>query len=449
MIRYSIFIISAWLFFFQVHAQELTVATDKSGNYTKIQDAIDAAVKGTTIRVKPGRYHENITMKPGIVLLGNNYNSVIDGGGTGCVVQMADSCEIANFTITNSGDETGINDCGILIKDAIECKIIRNLIVKNGHYGIVISNASVDIRSNVITKNAILGIYIDDNVECRIAYNLISNHVHSALDIPKTKELHGSFHNNNVLFCENGISYQSFIEQPLDFTIYNNIFYENNVAVNCPYNFVQQVEYNLFHNNEKDFYDWYRGSSVELKQSNISGDPLFSNMNKWDYTLRDSSPCINAGKNNTDIGAVQYHKSSVENTEETCFSGVANNITANRSAGVYCTIKKYGDNEYQISGAFDNTNLYGSFNLSGKRIRHWKKQNINILQFTGNMNIGGNDNSGFSENTKIRINITLRISSGGADGIYHIEPIGRYIEYPQYGTLRLYYTDKQSKYTEF
>ncbi len=445
MTKYSIIFITAILYVFQVQAQEITVATNKSGDYTKIQDAIDAATKGTTIHVKPGRYHENIQLKPGIVLLGNNYASIIDGGGTGCVVQMADSCEIANFTITNSGDKRGINDCGILIKNARECKVIHNIIAKNGHYGIIASHASVDIRSNVITKNAILGIYIDDNVDCRIAYNLISNHVHSALDIPTAKNLQGSFHNNNILFCENGISYQSDIDQPLDFSIYNNIFYKNNVAINCPYNFVQRVEYNLFQDNEKNFYDWYRGDSVELKPTNISGNPLFKDMNNWDYSLLDNSPCIRSGKNFTDIGAVQYRKSSVENTEETFFSGIAYNITANRSAGIYCTVKKYGEKKYQINGTFDNTNLFGQFDLPGKCIRSWNDQKINILQFNGTMTIGGDDNSGFSDNTKIQIHITLKINSGGAEGIYHIEPIGSYIEYPQYGTLQLYYTEKQPK----
>ena len=67
------------------------------GNYSKIQDAINDANPGDTIRVYAGTYIENVVLNKKISLIGNSsLNTTIDGSGTGDVV-------ISGVTVTGAG----------------------------------------------------------------------------------------------------------------------------------------------------------------------------------------------------------------------------------------------------------------------------------------------------------------------------------------------------------
>ena len=51
------------------------------GNYSKIQDAIDVANTGDTIRVYDGIYKENVKVNKRVILIGNGtLKTTIDGG---------------------------------------------------------------------------------------------------------------------------------------------------------------------------------------------------------------------------------------------------------------------------------------------------------------------------------------------------------------------------------
>jgi hypothetical protein len=79
--------------------------------YSTIQAGIDAASSGDTVQVAPGTYHENITMKSGVVIQGAGQGvSIIDGGASGSVVtanSVDSAAKLDGFTITNGKNIEG------------------------------------------------------------------------------------------------------------------------------------------------------------------------------------------------------------------------------------------------------------------------------------------------------------------------------------------------------
>jgi len=74
-----------------------------AGNYTTIQDAIDAASDGDTIYVYPGTYKENVVADKGVNIIG--VNATIDGGKAGDTVLItANHTSISGFLIENSSN---------------------------------------------------------------------------------------------------------------------------------------------------------------------------------------------------------------------------------------------------------------------------------------------------------------------------------------------------------
>jgi len=110
----------------------LYVGGSGSGNYTRIQDAIDDAGDGDTIFVfdDSSPYYENVVVDKSINLIGENRNTtVIDGGGWRDVVSVsADFMSINGFTIQNSGDH--LLDSGVEIHSKF-CSISDNILVDN------------------------------------------------------------------------------------------------------------------------------------------------------------------------------------------------------------------------------------------------------------------------------------------------------------------------------
>ncbi len=122
-----------------VKGNTLYVGGSGSGNYTKIQEAIDNASDGDTVFVydDSSPYYENVVVDKSINLIGENKNTtIIDGNGIGNVVHVTyDWINISGFTIQNSGN--GADDVGIKISSNYNT-ISGNKILKN-NVGIFIS----------------------------------------------------------------------------------------------------------------------------------------------------------------------------------------------------------------------------------------------------------------------------------------------------------------------
>jgi len=142
-----------------------------SGDYTRIQWAIDNASKGDTVYVEPGTYRENVVVDKKIALIGANRNTtiIVGNGDDDTVTITADHVRVKNFAIRNSGRF----EDGIKIDEAELC-IIKNNNCSNLYYGIFLDRTKqVSVVNNICNDNDFgMGIYSsDDN---RISGNNIS-----------------------------------------------------------------------------------------------------------------------------------------------------------------------------------------------------------------------------------------------------------------------------------
>lgn len=143
----SVLVLVLSLASFSAVAAEYTVSKDGSGDFTVIQDAIDAASEGDTISVNPGSYYESIRFNgKNIVLRSSNpYDpevveaTIINARRRRSVVEFqgteVETCVLDGFTITGGEAEYGggINGCNSWRKTT--ARISRCIIRDNDAYG--------------------------------------------------------------------------------------------------------------------------------------------------------------------------------------------------------------------------------------------------------------------------------------------------------------------------
>jgi parallel beta-helix repeat protein len=128
----------------------LYVGGSGSGNYTRIQDAIDNASEGDTIFVYSGSYNENIVINKSIVVSGQDRDTtIITGGNNSEIIQIKESSvEFKRFTIQKH-NETNI--IGIMISGCWSSHIYENT-VKSCYFGILVAES----ESLIVSNNTIL-----------------------------------------------------------------------------------------------------------------------------------------------------------------------------------------------------------------------------------------------------------------------------------------------------
>jgi hypothetical protein len=129
--------------------------------YSSIQVALGAARPSDTVLVRPGTYHEHVTLVPGVQVQGSGPGqSIIDGSGTPGPVVTAEDSAITSTTVLEGFTITGGNFIGagggvhILGTSPI---ISNNLIINNtaGFGGgiAVVGSASAQILNNTVQGN--------------------------------------------------------------------------------------------------------------------------------------------------------------------------------------------------------------------------------------------------------------------------------------------------------
>lgn len=292
------------------------VDDDGGADFTKIQDAIDAASSGDIIFVYNGTYYENVDVNKTVMLLGESKEStIIDGNGTGSVVSVvANNIDITGVKIQGSDNDTG--DSGVHLDSSTGSRISGNIITNNS-YGIHLYYSSDNnITSNIITDNEdaisvvsggspgsnnvvynnvtsnVKGITLDCSACNNIERNIISNHTNWGVAIEVTW--------GGALVLDNSIQYNSIIENKRGIILDNRIISQtkiqfttvrrNNVTGN-QYGIVlrgQYVEKNeLYHNNVINNTDAQvcieNSMGNEWDDGYASGGNYWSNYNGTDF----------------------------------------------------------------------------------------------------------------------------------------------------------------------
>ena len=139
-----------------------------------LQDAIDRAPVGSTIKLPAGVYKGKITINKPLSIIGQGEGVIIDGGGEGTVITTKGSfITLKNLKIIGSGERHDKLDAAISMVEGKQCEI-SNCIIEDTLFGIDLQMISNSIISNntITSKELDLGLrgdglrlwYSNDNI---------------------------------------------------------------------------------------------------------------------------------------------------------------------------------------------------------------------------------------------------------------------------------------------
>jgi len=207
----------------------LYVGGSGPGNYSKIQDAINASSDGDTVSVydDSSPYYEHVVINKTIYLSGENKNTtIIEGNETGDVITItANDVTIQAFTVINSGDDwpqcAGIQiqadnallsdltfqhtQAGVILTESENC-LIKECTFMYNDIGVFLENSST---SNLITDNTMISSSFDYQIAIRSCpYNTVEGNTITNTDnfgIYVYDSIGTRLRNNTVTGCEEGI----------------------------------------------------------------------------------------------------------------------------------------------------------------------------------------------------------------------------------------------------
>jgi len=279
-----------------------TVDDDGPADFSKIQEAINAANPGDIIYVHNGTYYENVVVNKRVSLIAENRNAtIIDSQAKDNTVYVtADYVGISGFTIRN-GSPFG----GIMLHGARHSAIINN-VVTNNWYGIYVHFSGSNIISeNFILENRAGGVFLSFESEA----NVIDGNTVTLnwVGIEMLYDTHETYEGRNLIIG-NAISNNSLCGISMGSTENNNIttnnIINNWVGIKIDRSGGNSIYHNNFINNHEQAYV----SDVYSSFNNAWDDGYPSGGNYWsDYTGVDEKRGTNQDQLGRDgIGDTPY-----------------------------------------------------------------------------------------------------------------------------------------------
>ncbi|TET91933.1 MAG: hypothetical protein E3J35_00260 [Methanomassiliicoccales archaeon] len=426
LILMSIFYVALTILPGNVHAINLFVGGTGPGNYTTIQDAINASIPGDAIYVYNGTYYEHIIVPHPLSLFGeDNETTIIDAGGSGDVVFVdADWVNISDFTIRNAGPNP--NDSGVELNYTQNCYIANSTILSNWYGVYLVYSDGNTILNNNISSSSYSGVRLYGSNNNDIIEN--SAFLNGWYGIHLTYSDSNNISNNRVWSNDRtGII--------LEFSIKNNITY-NDVFLNVRFGIhLDRSESNNVENNSASYN--YRGIyMVSAHYSLVCNNTITNNSGRGLHFGGTSSSVVlyNVLMNNerTDFHLYASHNNVISyNHASDSFQGVhlydTRNNTLRSNVFVNVGISIHSD----VLENWNSHRIDTSNTVNGNPVRYWKNTiggtipsgagQVILANCTGvtveNQNVSDGTKGiqlGFSSNNTISSNL----AGGNSYGIY-------------------------------
>ncbi len=298
----------------QTEPRTIIVALDGTGDFMSIQDAVDAARKGDTVFLQPGRYEQDITIhsKDHVRLIGAGQDKVTLLGREDLVGVLhvgkwpygATNIEISDMTINEHGghavglfngrgvvlkrltvngmlftqqvEDARIEDCtiggsettGVQFADS-QAVLIGNFIHDNDHGVNVAGKSQVRLERNVITRSLFEAVVVNDRARAVLVSNTLVKNGGGAAFLGQSQS-----------------------------DVSGNVVSLNRVGFLVASSSRAATSYNAFYNTDGDYLRAGHPNqpAPELKaQSDITGDPHFVDAGKDDFRLRADTPLKKVG----------------------------------------------------------------------------------------------------------------------------------------------------------
>lgn len=287
-------------------ARTLVVALDGSGQYTSIQEAVDAARTGDVVRIKAGSYPEHVTIhsKDRLRIVGDGADKVIILGRDlvgsfhiGKWPYGASNIEISGLTIQEHGGlAMGMfNGTGIVLRDAVingklfgqqvrGVRIERCTLGGSETTGVQFADAQAVLAGNIVHDND-HGVTVAGKSDVRLERNVITRSLFEGVVV--TDQARAVLVSNTIV--KNGGGAAVLGASQAD--VAGNIIGFNTAGITVAPSARVSLSFNAFYNQD----DYLRAGSpptpaADLKaESDIRVDPRFVNPHDGDFRLQPDS----------------------------------------------------------------------------------------------------------------------------------------------------------------